>query len=193
MKDYIIKQLINNYDYKKSFNKNEIIFNENEICDTISIVLDGEVKISSFTYNGNEIIFNRLKSNNMFGQSLLFSSLPYYKGKVIASKKSIIAFIKKDKLIKLLNSNNLYESFLNLISDDILSSKEEIRMLSFSNITDRLLYLLHIHKEIKYKSITELSFRLKVSREALSKCISKLVLRQIITNEGKCIKLIKNL
>lgn len=174
----------------KQYEKDEIIFEENDKCDSLVVIIDGKVKIASYTYQGNEIIFNILTNNQMFGQSLLFSSSPFYKGKIFAVKKSKLAFISKNKLLSVLLNNNLYEYFINIVSDEVLSSKQRIRTLSFNNVSDRLLYLLHSNGQIKYNSITELAKTLSVSRENLSKTISKLIKEQIVVKEGKYIKLI---
>ena len=175
----------------KQFEKDEIIFDENDKCDSLVIIIDGKVKIASYTYQGNEIIFNVLTNNQMFGQSLLFSSSPFYKGKIFAVKKSKLAFINKNKLLSILLDNNLYEYFINIVSDEVLSSKQRIRILSFNNVSDRLLYLLHSNKIIYFNSISELAKTLCVTRENLSKTISKLITKQIIIKEGKFIKLAK--
>lgn len=191
MKNKLLNVLLKNISYSKYYNKGELIFDENDKCDSLAIINEGEVIIVSYTYKGNEIIFNKLKENMMFAQSLIFSSLPYFKGKVICNKKCKISYINKNHLLNILINNNLYETFLTLISDEVLNSKEQIRILSFTNISDRLLYLLHIHDKIEYNSITSLSKKLSVSREALSKTISSLIKTQIIKKEGKCITLLK--
>ena len=76
-----------------------------------------------------------------------------------------------------------------MLSDAILNEKEKNRTLSFDNTSDKLLYLLSIHKQIKISSITLLAKQLGVSRESLSRCISSLVKKQLICYENKTISL----
>ena len=58
---------------KSNFKKNEIIFNEDQICEEMGIIIAGEYIIQSLSFNGNEIIYAYLKEGDMFGQNLLFS------------------------------------------------------------------------------------------------------------------------
>lgn len=175
----------------KKYIKNEIIFNENDLCDSLAIILEGNVIISSFTYDGKEIVFNKLSKNDLFGQSLLFSSSPKYKGSIVSLNNSSIGYINKKDLIELLKNEENLLSYLSLLSDSVLLSKEKSRTLSFENVKDRLLYHLSIYNKIEYKTITSLAKELCVTREALSRTLKKLSTSKIINIEGKCITLIK--
>ena len=187
----IINSIKKNLTNKKNYLKNEIIFNENDSCDSLGIILEGNVIISSFTYDGKEIVFNKLSKNDMFGQSLLFSSSPKYKGSIISLNNSSIGYINKKDLIELLKNEENLLSYLSLLSDSVLLSKEKSRTLSFENVKDRLLYHLSIYNKIEYKTITSLAKELCVTREALSRTLKKLSTSKIINIEGKCITLIK--
>lgn len=186
-----INTLINNATYVKEYKKDEIIFLENSFCNEIGIVIKGKVKISSYTYKGNEIIFNILNENKIFGQSLIFSSSPYYKGNITCEKDCKIAYLSKKDFLNSLLNNNLYETFLTILSNNVLNEKEKNRVLSFNNIEDKILYLLYIHDEISFNSVTELSKRLSTSRECMSKTLSKLIKANKIERIGKSIKLTK--
>ena len=52
--------------------KGEIIFRENDECFSIGIIKSGQISISSLTFEGNEIIYNSLKSGDIFGNNLIF-------------------------------------------------------------------------------------------------------------------------
>ncbi len=187
----LIKKLLEKADEIKEYQKNEIIFKEHDLCDRLAIVIFGEVSIASFTYNGDEILFKKIISNEVFGQSLIFSSSPFYKGMVICHKNSKIAFIKKDVLLQSLSNPSLLEIYLKLISDEILLSKEKSRMLSFNHTQDRLLYMLYAKHEISFLSITSLAKELSVTRESLSRSLKSLCRKNLIVIEGKCIRLKK--
>ena len=40
--------------------KNTILFREEEICESIGVILEGEMIISSYSYKGTELIYNHL-------------------------------------------------------------------------------------------------------------------------------------
>ena len=47
-----------------SYKEGETLFYENDSCSIIGVVLEGEVNISSSTFEGNEIIYNHLNKGN---------------------------------------------------------------------------------------------------------------------------------
>ena len=67
----------------KSFNRGEFLFREGQLCNQVAIVVSGQVKISSMNYSGSEVIFNVLEKDEMFGNNLIFSDNPTYKGDVV--------------------------------------------------------------------------------------------------------------
>ena len=159
-----------------SFKEDEILFYEDDICHSIGIVLEGELKISSFTFEGNEIVYNELKKGSVFGNNLLFSKDNKYKGDIRATSKGKIAIIKKDNLLKLLMSNETFlKEYLSIQSDFAKTLNAKIKLLSFNNAKERLLYYLFINNNrVKYRSITGLSKNLNLTREATSRLISTL-------------------
>ena len=50
--------------------KNETLFRENEECRSIGIVISGEIKIVSYSFEGREIIYSINKENTIFGNNL---------------------------------------------------------------------------------------------------------------------------
>ena len=181
-KDYTIKH----------YSKNKTLFKEGNKCHSLGIVLNGEIKISTYSLNGKEIIYSIIKDNQMFGNNLLFSSEKLFKGDVIATKDSDIAFIEKDKLLDLLYKNkNFMLAFLEYNSNSMKELNTKIKILSLDSIYDRFMYYLHINNnQIKYSSITELSSILNVARESMSRLIHKLEKEKVISIKNNIISAI---
>ena len=160
----------------KTLKRGAILFREGQLCTEVSIVVSGQVKISSMNYSGSELIFNLLENGEMFGNNLLFSDNPNYKGDVICLKDSTIVSIKKENLVKILQSNKDFMlSYLNIQSNFGKKLNSTIKMLSFASAEERFLYYLHENKnEITYRSITELADILHLKRETLSRLLTKL-------------------
>ena len=195
MKENIL-ELLNNIEknkltYKKLL-KDEILFHEGDKCNNVGFLISGELIISSYTFNGHEIVFNDIKENDIFGNNLIFSSYPFYKGNLIAKKDSLIAFINESLLIEFLSSNNLFlKAYLRLQSDNAKSLNDKIKLLSFKNIEERFIYYLYLNNnEITFSSITNLASLLNIERETLSRLISKLVNKKIISKENNHIRLL---
>ena len=176
-----------------SFKEDEILFYEDDICHSIGIVLEGELKISSFTFEGNEIVYNELVRGSVFGNNLLFSKDNKYKGDIRATSKGKIAIIKKDNLLKLLTSNEAFlKEYLSIQSDFAKTLNAKIKLLSFNNAKERLLYYLFINNNrVKYRSITGLSKNLNLTREATSRLISTLEKEKIIIKKNHEIILVE--
>ena len=160
----------------KSLNRGEFLFREGQLCTQVAIVVSGQVKISSMNYSGSEVIFNILESDEMFGNNLIFSDNPNYKGDVIALKDSVVVLIKKENLENLLQSNrNFLLTYLNIQSNFGKKLNSTIKMLSFASAEDRFLYYLRENNnEISYRTVTELADILHLKRETLSRILTKL-------------------
>lgn len=166
----------------RSYNKNDVLHREGDKCEEITIVSEGKIKIVSYSFSGKEIIFNELGKNQIFGNNLLFSSEPNYKGDVISVDKSIVVSIKKDNLITLLSSNKEFlKEYLKIQSDFGKSLNSRIKLLSIDSALERFEYYLFINKgEIEFKTVTSLATELGLKRETLSRLISKLEKENVI-------------
>ncbi|MBQ0008959.1 MAG: Crp/Fnr family transcriptional regulator [Firmicutes bacterium] len=166
----------------KSLKKNEILFREGENCESVSIVVSGEVKISTISFEGQELIYNILQKNDVFGNNLIFSDEPFYKGDVIATKDSTIVIIKRENLILLLQSNKEFMiAYLNTQSNFSKKLNSTIKLLSYSSAEERLrFYLFNNNGKIQYKSVSELASILHLQRETLSRLLTKLEKENVI-------------
>ena len=173
--------------------KEQILFNEGDQCESVGIVVEGEIEIVSYSYRGKEIIFNHLYPGMVFGNNLIFSSNPVYKGSVIAKKPAKVALIYKNTLISLLKSNNDFLlKYLQYQSDVGKDLNGKIKLLSLDNAEERFFYYLHSQNGvITYSSITKLASTLSLQRETLSRLISRLVNEKKIIREKHIIRKIK--
>ena len=184
-------QLLNKEELSKikeiSVLKDQILFNENDLCDCIGVISEGELKIVSYLENGKEVIYNDLGVNQVFGNNLLFSSEPFFRGDVIAKKDSKVYIIEKDALLYLLKNNEKFLiAYLNNQSDFGKQLNLNIKLLTLNNAKDRILYYLSINKDkIRYKSISDLANMLFLTREATSRELHRLEKEKIIKINAK--------
>ena len=157
---------------------NDLLFNEEDICNEIGIVIKGQLVISTITYLEKEETINIINENEVFGDLLLFSSNHLYLGNVTATKKSKVALINKNKLLKYLQEDiNLLNMFLKSISDKALNIKLQAKLLSHKNIEDRIMYYLNINQKnniVIIPSVTTLSKILSLPRPSVSRSLSVL-------------------
>lgn len=176
----------------KELRKGETLFYENDCCEQIGIVKYGKLLITSYPENGNPIIYNRLKEDDMFGNNLLFSSQPFYKGDVIAESDSGIILIKKDVLIGFLEENtDFLLAYLQIQADSGKRLHSRIRLLSIDSAQERFItYLRENGNKITYSSVSDLADDLFIRRETLSRLLSKLIKNKVVIKDGKTVRLL---
>ena len=168
-----------------SYRKDDVIYHEDDLCQEITIVLEGVIEISSFSFQGLQMIYNTVLPNQVFGNNLIFSSDPHYKGNVICKTKCKIASIKKDALVDIISGNQKFlKEYLKIQSDFGKTLNDKIKILSFKNAEERLLYYLRVHdNQIRVNSIAFLAKELYLSREATSRLVSGLHNKGIISKD----------
>lgn len=169
----------------------ETIFFEGDECQKIGIVVSGRLSIVSYYSDGKEVIYNILEKGKMFGNNLIFSSEPFYRGDVVADEESKVLLIDKEEFLKAISSNQeILELFLREQSDFSKSLNLKIKLLTIDSAKERILYYLTINKNvINYKSITKLAKTLYLSREVVSRTIYKLEKEGLIEIKDKRITL----
>ena len=173
---------------KLHLEKGEILFKENEKCDSVFLLLEGEILISSSDIDGNEEIYNYLKSGDMIANILVFAKNNTFLGDAIAQKNTTILQIKKDILLEILKNNNLFlDWFLSYNSNETMESKIKAKLLSKRSIKDRIIYYLTINGGIINESVTSISKKIMINRVCVSRIISDLEKQNIIKRKGKTI------
>lgn len=173
--------------------KNRVINHEGDVCEQIGIVISGKVEIVSYSFEGSEILINSLRAGEIFGNNLLFSSDPIFRGDVIAREKSVVAFINKENLIYLLQNNTEFlTQYLKAQSDFGKSLNSRIQLLSFNTAEEKLFYYASkSNNVIEFKNVTSLAATIGVQRETLSRLLTSLVERHLIKKEKGKITILK--
>ena len=182
-------KLVNGYQIAKG----SIINHEGDVCENIGVIVSGKVDIVSYAYKGKEMLLNSLKAGDIFGNNLIFSSDPIYRGDVVAKEKCVIAFINKENLIYLLQNNQEFlKLYLQTQSDFGKSLNARIQLLSFTNAEERLYYYASKNDNvITFKNITTLAATIGIQRETLSRLLTSLVKRHLIKKEKGKITFLK--
>ena len=178
---------------EKTAKKGEILYFEGDVCDSVFVLKAGEIKIVSYGMNGQEIVYNWIHPGDVFGNNLVFSSSPRFRGNVIADKDSVLYVIPKENLIHLLQGNRAFlESYLEIQSDFGKSLNEKIKILSMPSAEERLMfYLSQRDGKIIYHSISGLAESLFLKRETLSRLVHRLAEEGQIVWNKKEIRLAK--
>ena len=173
--------------------KNNIIYHEGDVCENVGIIISGKIDIVSYSFEGKDLLINSLKAGDIFGNNLLFSSEPIYRGDVIAKEKCVIAFISRNNLVYLLQNNKEFLSlYLKAQSDKAKALTARIQLLSLINAEERLFYYANKNDNvITFKNVTALAATIGVQRETLSRLLTSLVKRHLIKKEKGKITILK--
>jgi len=173
--------------------KGNTIHHEGDRCETIGIIVSGKIDIVSYSFEGKEQLINSLKAGEIFGNNLIFSSEPIYRGDVIAKEKAVVAFINKENLIYLLTNNrDFLELYLKAQSDKAKLLTARIQLLSFTNAEERLFYYASKNDGvIIFKNVTTLAATIGVQRETLSRLLTVLIKKHLIKKEKGKITVLK--
>lgn len=158
---------------KLEFEKGEIIAQEGDSCDKVFLLREGRIKISSYTLSGEEIVYNVLNKGEIFGNNLLFSSDPSYRGNVIGLSKGSLYIIYKDDLLFLIQENKEFAlAYLKAQSDFGKGLNAKLKLLSFNKAEDRFYFYLQMHGgKVSYSSLSSLADSLFLKRETLSRLV----------------------
>ncbi|CAI3202406.1 Crp/Fnr family transcriptional regulator [Clostridium neonatale] len=165
-----------------SYKKGEVIFQEEEICSAIGLIIDGTINIERIYPNGKSIVMSKFKDGDVFGEALLFSKVNKYPATVIALSDCKVLYLTKNEIIKLFSvENKLMENFMMLLSEKIIIINNKIRSISLKSVRQKIVdyiyseYMNEKNEEIKLKySKEEIANDIGIPRPSLSRELIKL-------------------
>jgi len=142
-KDFSDKDITNmlaNTDYRTtSFSKDQIIAVEGENISSIGIILEGIIEVQKNYPSGRNVVINKMKQGNVFGEVIIFSQMNQYPSTIFSTSPSKVMFISKPDIIKLCSTNEKFlKNFMGLLSDKILFLNQKVRNLSYQTIREKI-------------------------------------------------------
>lgn len=178
-----------------NYKSKDIIFKEGSPCKHICFILSGEVEISTLSYNGNIEVISQLSKNDFFGQYILFQEDGKYLGDVSAKGAVKLIKITKMELLDYLSKDKeLLEAYISFISKESFNIKQQVKLLSHKNATDRVIFYLEnqaIDNICYIESISSLAKKINLPRETVSRIISKMIDLNLIKKDKDKIILLK--
>lgn len=180
-----------------NYKKEDIVYNEGEVCDHLSFVLEGEISVRSYSLNGKEEILNVIYPGGIFGDIISYSNKSTYIGHIISNKNSIIAHIKKNDWITLIQKDEtLLINFLNHLTNKTFKTKMDNKLLLHKNIEDRIYFYLNTQidkkktRKIYITSVTNLANELNLPRPSVSRSLSIMETKGLIKRNKKEIEVL---
>jgi len=167
-----LQSLITNINYSISDNyrnsadsQTSIVALEGDICESLGIVIEGELEVQKHYASGKIVTLAKLNSGKIFGEAIAFSETNIYPATIISSKPSIILYISKKDITSMCSSYpKVLNNFMQLLSSKILLLNGKIKELSFETLRQKISnYLLS-----QYEVQKNLSLILPLSRKDLA-------------------------
>lgn len=180
------------------YHDNQVIAHEEEECNRLGLILEGDIELQRIFYSGNYIVLKKLSSGDVFGEALIFVKNSHYPATVLSSGKSKILFIDKNEIVKLcLKEENILENFLTLLSRKVLILNNKVKSISFNSIRGKVInYILEESKKQKSNVITlgstkeDISAYLGIPRPSFSRELINLKKLNLINYDRKSIEII---
>lgn len=166
----------------KNYNKNSIIYMQNEKCKTLDIILEGTISIQKIDSEGNMLSINNFSNSEIIGENLLFSIKNIYPMTIIAKSDVKMLHINRELILMLCQNNkNFLLNFLQSLSSKALILSNKIMSLSMKTlrqcIVDFLLFEYYAQDSTEIKlnmTKKDLAEKFGVQRSSLSRELNKM-------------------
>lgn len=166
----------------KDYEKNSIIYLQNEKCESLDIILKGVITIQKIDKDGKILTINDFISGEILGENLLFSASSNYPMTVTSKTDCTLLHVKKELVLKLCQLNiEFLTNFLMSLSGKTLILSNKIKSLTMKTIRQLIIDFLLIEsfsqKSSKVKlnmSKKDLAEKLGVQRSSLSRELNKM-------------------
>lgn len=166
----------------RDFERNEIIYLQNERACSMDIILEGIVTVQNIDENGNILSIVDLESGDMLGGNLIFSNKNEYPMTIIAKTTVRIFSMSREQVLELCQINKIFlENFLEILSDKALVLTTKIHSLAMKTIREKIMDFLIFESNRQnsnivqlYLSKKELAERFGVERPSLQRELRKM-------------------
>lgn len=191
---------IDDFTFKiKEYSKNETVYNQNDVCNGMDIVLSGSLVAYSLSQNGSENIVFQFIKNSVIGANLLFVSNNCYPMNIYCTEDCRLLHIKKSDVEALLHDYNFTIHFIKSISKNSQGMNKKIAMYTGKSLRENILdYFLALSIEQKSKNIIlpiskkQLADYFGVQRPSLFRELKKMKLDVLISVDNRKITILKN-
>lgn len=194
-----INHICQNYQGKKiTYQKESIIVDEGDDCNSISIILKGKVELHTFFISGDVSSLITLKAGDIFGEAIIFSPAETYPISATSITDTEILKLSKSDILSLMDEYPIFlENYLALLSRKLLFLNDKFKLLSLTTIRGKIAHvLIKLSKEQKSKTVKlpftkeKMALHICTRRPSLSRELSKMKSDGLIDYEKSMIKIL---
>lgn len=181
----------------RKLKKGEMLFFQGDEANGFFVLLLGKVRVFKGSPEGKEYTLHRINPGEMFAEAAIFKG-GTFPANCMASEDSVVAFIPKDRFIKLLASSpNVSLKMIGALSTFVREFNRQIADLSLKEVPARIAsYLLSKSEQFGDNTIildttkSELASALGTISETLSRNLKKMRELNVVEVDGKKIKIV---
>lgn len=177
--------------------KKEIVVMQGTPCNRLFVLLEGKLRTDIIDGLGNEVMIEYIIAPRTFATPHLFNSNNTLPATFTAIENSVVLMATKESTFKVISQDpQVLHNFLCIAGNCNICTVSRLKPLSRKTVRERFIVYLFEHKKKDSLIVnimhtqSQLAEYLNVTRPALSKEINKMIKEQLITMEGKRIKIL---
>lgn len=179
----------------KEYQKGQIIHLQNEVCQSMDIIVAGKVAVQKIDEDGNVLTINIFSAPEIIGAHLIFSTHNVYPMTVVAESNVIVSRLQRELIIELGRHNSDFMlDLLQIISDRILTLADTIKTISHNTIRKQIIAYLTYEYRLQKSFVLKLNYtkkelaeRFGVQRTSLSRELNKMRKDRLLDYSNKTI------
>lgn len=139
-----IKTLLSSLKYSiKHYDKDQTIAIEGDDCNSLGIIIQGNIEIHKSFSSGKLVTINHFKEGNIFGEALVFSGNHSYPATLISTNDTEIMFVSREDIVLMMSVNKtVLHNFMGVLSNRILMLNERLTNLSYDTVRKKITNIL---------------------------------------------------
>jgi CRP-like cAMP-binding protein len=173
---------------RRRFRRNEVIFHQGDLADSLQVVVSGAVKIVLPSPDGDEAIITSLRPGEFFGELALLDGAPRSTTATALEPTETLALPREDFLRLLASDPRLVQALLHALAEELRHLTGHVEELHFLDLAGRLAMRLarlareahpeHVEGEVTLDwpfTQTDLAAMVGGTRQSVNRLLSDLV------------------
>ncbi len=178
---------------RRSYPKNTVIINENDVADSLYVIESGKVKVYCSDKNGKEFIMNTLLANDYFGELALLDD-DRRSASVRTMEKADFCIIYKQDFNRVMGEHpNIAKTLIKNITRRVRALTEKVKSLALQDVYGRVTKVLnslaterndefYVEEKLTQQDIAD---RVGASREMVARILKDLTIGGYISFENR--------
>ena len=182
---------------RKRFRKDEIIFHEKEMGDSLFVILHGRVKVAIFGDDGKEVTLSVLSEGDFFGEMSVLDLEPRSATVIAQADCEVLSLQRDDFLRSLEHDPGMSKSLIQVLADRLRKANHQISTLALLDVYGRVARVIQELAEEEGKRLKDgrvvvrrpthmdIAHRIGSSRETVTRMMRDLEENGHIQTEGR--------